>query len=318
MSKNNGAELQLSKKGSMMHYRRLATLYQILDGMTRMLAPMLAFVMCFMIWPIINVFMMSTESYKVTKPNDRHFIGLENFVTIFTKDQIFLKTLGNTAVYVILSVVFQTVLGFWLAWLLTRKFKGRGVIRALALVPWAVAGLMVGIIWNLMLGQTYGVINDLLRRAGIIEMNISWFSNGSSAMFAAVIANIWRGIPFFTISYMSALSGISDDLYESAKIDGANSAVTLFRITLPMIKDTIIFTTLLRAIWTFNAVDLIVSLTDGGPNRGTTTLALYIMNTCTGSYDYGYASALAVISTLIMMVVAFVYIRFGKMGQTDN
>ena len=311
MSKNNGAELQLSKKGSMMHYRRLATPYLLL-------APMLAFVVCFMIWPIINVFMMSTESYKVTKPNDRHFIGLENFVTIFTKDQIFLKTLGNTAVYVILSVVFQTVLGFWLAWLLTRKFKGRGVIRALALVPWAVAGLMVGIIWNLMLGQTYGVINDLLRRAGIIEMNISWFSSGSSAMFAAVIANIWRGIPFFTISYMSALSGISDDLYESAKIDGANSAVTLFRITLPMIKDTIIFTTLLRAIWTFNAVDLIVSLTDGGPNRGTTTLALYIMNTFTDSYDYGYASALAVISTLIMMVVAFVYIRFGKMGQTDN
>ena len=311
MSKNNGAELQLSKKGSMMHYRRLATPYLLL-------APMLAFVVCFMIWPIINVFMMSTESYKVTKPNDRHFIGLENFVTIFTKDQIFLKTLGNTAVYVILSVVFQTVLGFWLAWLLTRKFKGRGLIRALALVPWAVAGLMVGIIWNLMLGQTYGVINDLLRRAGIIEMNISWFSSGSSAMLAAVIANIWRGIPFFTISYMSALSGISDDLYESAKIDGANSAVTLFRITLPMIKDTIIFTTLLRAIWTFNAVDLIVSLTDGGPNRGTTTLALYIMNTFTGRYDYGYASALAVISTLIMMVVAFVYIRFGKMGQTDN
>lgn len=311
MSKNNGAELQLSKKGSMMHYRRLATPYLLL-------APMLAFIVCFMIWPIINVFMMSTESYKVTKPNDRHFIGLENFVTIFTKDQIFLKTLGNTAVYVVLSVVLQTVLGFWLAWLLTRKFKGRGVIRALALVPWAVAGLMVGIIWNLMLGQTYGVINDLLRRAGIIEMNISWFSSGSSAMFAAVIANIWRGIPFFTISYMSALSGISDDLYESAKIDGANSAVTLFRITLPMIKDTIIFTTLLRAIWTFNAVDLIVSLTDGGPNRGTTTLALYIMNTFTDSYDYGYASALAVISTLIMMVVAFVYIRFGKMGQTDN
>ena len=311
MSKNNGAELQLSKKGSMMHYRRLSTPYLLL-------APMLAFIVCFMIWPIINVFMMSTESYKVTKPNDRHFIGLENFVTIFTKDQIFLKTLGNTAVYVVLSVVLQTVLGFWLAWLLTRKFKGRGVIRALALVPWAVAGLMVGIIWNLMLGQTYGVINDLLRRAGIIEMNISWFSSGSSAMFAAVIANIWRGIPFFTISYMSALSGISDDLYESAKIDGANSAVTLFRITLPMIKDTIIFTTLLRAIWTFNAVDLIVSLTDGGPNRGTTTLALYIMNTFTDSYDYGYASALAVISTLIMMVVAFVYIRFGKMGQTDN
>ena len=303
MSKRNGAQLELSKKGSMMHYKRLATPYLLL-------APMLAFVAFFMIWPIINVFMMSTESYKVTKPNDRHFIGLENFVKIFTN--------GNTAIYVLFSVVFQCVLGFWLAWLLTRKFKGRGVVRALALVPWAVAGLMVGIIWNLMLGQTYGVINDMLRRAGLIDMNISWFSSSKMAMLAAVVSNIWRGIPFFTISYMSALSGISDDLYESAKIDGANSAVTLFRITLPMIKDTIIFTTLLRAIWTFNAVDLIVSLTDGGPNRGTTTLALYIMNTFTGSYDYGYASALAVISTMIMMVVAFIYIRFGKMGQMDN
>lgn len=295
---------------SMMHMKRVSTPYVLL-------APMLAFVCIFMIWPIINVFLMSLESYKVTKPNARHFIGLENFITIFTQDDLFLKTLGNTGIYVLLSVVFQTILGFWLAWLLTRKFKGRGIVRALALVPWAVAGLMVGIIWNLMLGQTYGVVNDLLRRAGLIEMNISWFSNGTIAMVAAVVANVWRGIPFFTISYMSALSSIPDDIYESAKIDGANSVATMFRITIPMIKDTIIFTTLLRAIWTFNAVDLIISLTDGGPNRGTTTLALYIMRTFTNNYDYGYASALAVISTLIMMVIAFIYIRFGKIEQAD-
>ena len=285
MSKNNGAELQLSKKGSMMHYRRLATPYLLL-------APMLAFVMCFMIWPIINVFMMSTESYKVTKPNDRHFIGLENFVTIFTKDQIFLKTLGNTAVYVILSVVFQTVLGFWLAWLLTRKFKGRGVIRALALVPWAVAGLMVGIIWNLMLGQTYGVINDLLRRAGIIEMNISWFSSGSSAMFAAIIANIWRGIPFFTISYMSALSGISDDLYESAKIDGANSAVTLFRITLPMITPTAFLVFVLAWINAFKIFKEVYFIAGAYPDYSVYTLQNY-MNNMFGKLNYQLVTAAA-------------------------
>ena len=295
MSKNNGAELQLSKKGSMMHYRRLATPYLLL-------APMLAFVVCFMIWPIINVFMMSTESYKVTKPNDRHFIGLENFVTIFTKDQIFLKTLGNTAVYVILSVVFQTVLGFWLAWLLTRKFKGRGVIRALALVPWAVAGLMVGIIWNLMLGQTYGVINDLLRRAGIIEMNISWFSNGSSAMFAAVIANIWRGIPFFTISYMSALSGISDDLYESAKIDGANSAVTLFRITLPMITPTAFLVFVLAWINAFKIFKEVYFIAGAYPDYSVYTLQNY-MNNMFGKLNYQLVTAAAYSFGLIVFAL---------------
>ncbi len=310
MSKNSTATPVVSKRSLRQHYRRLSTPYLLL-------APMLVFVLVFMIWPIINVFMMSLESYKVTKPNDRHFIGLENFVNIFTNDSLFWKTLGNTFVYVVISVIFQTVLGFWLAYLLTRKFKGRGIVRALALVPWAVAGLMVGIIWNLMLSETYGVINDLLRRLGVISTNISWFSSASSAMFAACLANIWRGIPFFTISYMSALSGIPDDLYESARIDGANAPVMMFRITIPMIKDTIIFTTLLRCIWTFNAVDLIVSLTDGGPNRGTTTLALYIMRTFTNNFDYGYASALAVISTIIMLIVAFFYIRFGKMGESN-
>ena len=291
MSKKETAIPAVSQKSRMRRYRKAATPYLLL-------APMLVFVLLFMIWPIFNVFAMSLESYKVTKPNARHFIGLENFVKIFTKDDLFWKTLRNTGVYVIASVAFQTVLGFWLAYLLTRKFRGRGIIRALVLVPWAVAGLMVGIIWNLMLGQTYGVVNDLLRRTGLVATNISWFSSASSAMFAACFANVWRGIPFFTISYMSALSSIPDDLYESASIDGASAPVMMFRITIPMIKDTIIFTTLLRCIWTFNAVDLIVALTDGGPNRGTTTLALYIMRTFTNSFDYGYASALAVISTM--------------------
>lgn len=308
MSKDQIVAAAPSKKGMRLHYRKLATPYLLL-------APMLVFVLVFMIWPIINVFIMSVEEYRITKPNDRHFIGLTNFINIFTKDELFWRTLGNTVVYAVISVVFQCVLGFWLAYLLTRKFKGRGIIRALALVPWAVAGLMVGIIWNLMLGQTYGVINDLLMKLGVIDATISWFSNAKIAMLAACIANVWRGIPFFTISYMSALSSIPDDLYESAKIDGASAPVQLFRITIPMIKDTIIFTTLLRCIWTFNAVDLIIALTDGGPNRGTTTLALYTMRTFTNNYDYGYASALAVISTIIMLIVSFIYIKFGKMGK---
>lgn len=301
-------ELTLSKEKRRMEMRKKATPYLLL-------APVFIFVCCFMLWPILNVFKMSLEEYIVTRPRNRHFIGLENFRTIFTADPIFWRALGTTAIYVLVSVAIQTVLGFWLAYLLTRKFKGRGVVRALALVPWAVAGLMVGIIWNLMLGQTYGVINDLLVKFHITETKLSWFSSRNFALASIVIANVWRGVPFFTISYMSALSGISDELYESARIDGAKAPTQMFKITIPMIKDTIVITTLLRAIWTFNAVDLIVSLTNGGPNRGTTTLALYIMNTFQIDSNFGYASALSVISTLIMMVIAFIYIRVGKVGK---
>lgn len=296
------------RKQNLQRLKRLAVPYLLL-------APVVIFVCCFMLWPIFNVFRMSFESYYAIKPAARHFIGFENFIKIFTQDPVFWKTISTTIVYVLLSVAIQTVLGFWLAYLLVKRFRGRGIVRALALIPWAVAGLMVGIIWNLMFGQTYGVINDLLMKTGLVDTKLSWFATRNLALTAVVIANVWRGIPFFTISYMSALAGISGDIYESAKIDGSGAVRTMFAITIPMIKDTIIITTLLRTIWTFNAVDLIISLTDGGPNRGTTTLALYIMRTFSESFNYGYASALATISTLLMMLGAFFYIRYGKLGK---
>lgn len=288
--------------------RRQATPYILL-------APILIFVALLMIWPMINVYVMSMQNYQLLKPKERAFIGLTNYVTIFTKDEVFLKALGNSFVWVAVSVLVQTVLGFILAMLLNQKFKGRGLYRALVLSPWAVAGVMVGIIWSLIYGETYGVLNDVLKRVGLIERNISWFSSGTLAMTAAIIANVWRGIPFFCLNYLSALSSISDDIYESATIDGANGVVTLFKITIPMIKDTIILTTLMRSIWTFNAVDLIYSLTYGGPNNATLTMPLYVMTTFKTKLDYGYASALAGIATLIMMVFAIAYIKMGKLGK---
>ena len=280
-----------------------------------LLAPIVLFVLLLMIWPMLNVFAMSVQNYQLLKPNERAFIGLANYEAVFGRDELFFKALANSAVWVLVSVAIQTVLGFWLATLLNRRFKGRGLYRALVLSPWAVAGVMVGIIWSLIYGETYGVLNDLLRRFGLIERNISWFSSGNAAMAAAVIANVWRGIPFFCLNYLSALSSIDEDIYESATIDGANGFVTLFKITLPMIKDTIVLTTLLRSIWTFNAVDLIYSLTYGGPNNATLTMPLYVMKTFKTRLDYGYASALASIATAMMMVFAVTYIRLGKLGK---
>lgn len=298
------------KRERYLYYKRQATPYILL-------APILLFVSLFLLWPMVNVFLMSIQEYQLLKPDSRKFIGFKNFVEVFTKDKVFMKAIKNSVVWVFVSVAVQTVLGFWVAYLLNQKFKGRGLYRALVLSPWAVAGVMVAIIWSLIYGETFGVLNDLLLKLGIIKRNISWFSNSSRAMAAVIIANVWRGVPFFTISYLSALAGISDDIYESAKIDGAKTWVTLFKITLPMIKDTIVITTLLRSIWTFNAVDLINTLTGGGPNNATITMPLYIMQKFKLEYNYGYASALAAIASCIMMVVAFIYINLGKLGKEE-
>ncbi len=293
-----------------LYYKRQATPYILL-------APILLFVSLFLLWPMVNVFIMSLQDYQLLKPKDRQFIGFQNFITVFTEDEVFMKAIKNSVIWVAVSVAAQTVLGFWLAYLLNQKFKGRGFIRALLLSPWAVAGVMVAIIWSLIYGETFGVLNDLLLKLGIIDKNISWFSDSNRAMLAVIIANVWRGIPFFTISYLSALTSISDDIYESARIDGARTWTTLFKITLPMIKDTIVITTLLRSIWTFNAVDLINTLTGGGPNNATMTMPLYIMQKFKLEYNYGYASALAAIASCIMMIVAFAYIRIGKLGKEE-
>lgn len=293
-----------------LYYKRQAVPYILL-------APILIFVSLFLLWPMINVFLMSVQEYELLKPRNRKFIGLDNFISVFTEDKVFLKAIRNSVTWVFVSVLAQTVLGFWLAYLLNQKFKGRGLYRALVLSPWAVAGVMVAIIWSLIYGETFGVLNDLLLKLGIIHKNISWFSDSGRAMTAVIIANVWRGIPFFSISYLSALSGISDDIYESARIDGANSVVTLFRITIPMIRDTIVITTLLRSIWTFNAVDLINTMTGGGPNNATMTMPLYIMQKFKLDYNYGYASALAAVASLIMMIIAFSYIHIGKLGKEE-
>lgn len=300
----------MKKAKSKLYYKRAAIPYLLLT-------PVVLFIVLFMLWPMVNVFVMSVQNYQLLRPTERAYIGLDNYIQILKEDALFLKALRNSLVWVVVSVVIQTVLGFWLAFLLNKQFKGRGLYRALVLSPWAVAGVMVGIIWNLILGETYGVLNDLLMKSGIISRNISWFSNGSRAMAAVSIANIWRGVPFFTISYLSALASIPEDIYESAKIDGAGSIMTLIKITIPMIKDTIILTTLLRTIWTFNAVDLIYSMTYGGPNYATTTVPLYIMTKFKVEMNYGYASALASIATFMMMIIAVVYIKMGKLGGEE-
>ena len=182
-----------------LYYKRQATPYILL-------APILLFVSLFLLWPMINVFVMSVQEYRLLKLDERHFIGFQNFVTVFTEDKVFMKAIKNSVVWVAVSVAAQTILGFWLAYLLNQKFKGRGLYRALVLSPWAVAGVMVAIIWSLIYGETFGVLNDLLLKLGLIDQNISWFSDSTRAMTAVIIANVWRGIPFFTISYLSALA----------------------------------------------------------------------------------------------------------------
>lgn len=269
-----------------------------------------------MIYPLGKVFYLSFQHYNPTKPFTNGFAGLDNFITIFTKKE-FYNALGVSAKFVACEVVLQLIFGMIVALILNQRFKGRGFFRALTFIPWALSGVLTAVLWSIMFNQHFGVLNDLLAKLGIIKEPIAWLANTKFVLGSVIVAELWRGIPFFAISLLAAMQGLPDDIYEAAGVDGSTKLQTFRFITLPMLKNTIVLTTLLRTIWEFNSVDLIYSLTGGGPVGKTTTLSMLIANQAIKTSNYGYGSALSVVSFAILAVIAVIYMKLSGFGKEE-
>ena len=269
-----------------------------------------------MIYPLGKVFYLSFQHYNPTKPFTNGFAGLDNFITIFTKKE-FYNALGVSAKFVACEVVLQLIFGMIVALILNQKFKGRGFFRALTFIPWALSGVLTAVLWSIMFNQHFGVLGDLLAKLGIIKEPIAWLANTKFVLGSVIVAELWRGLPFFAISLLAAMQGLPDDIYEAARVDGSTKFQTFRFITLPMLKNTIVLTTLLRTIWEFNSVDLIYSLTGGGPVGKTTTLSMLIANQAIKTSNYGYGSALSVVSFAILAVIAVIYMKLSGFGKEE-
>lgn len=250
---------------------------------------------------------MSFQHYDLRRPDKFGFIGLTNYIEI-VKDPLFLQALKNTFIWVIFGVGLQFLFGFILALLLNQKFRGRGVVRAVSLIPWATPGVLIGLMWRWIYDGNYGVLNDLMTKLQLIERYIPFLSLIETAFPSVIVTIIWQGIPFFAIMILAGLQVIPQDMYEAADIDGANKLQKLFRITIPSLKNVILITLLLRIIWVSNSVDIIYSMTGGGPSYSTQTLSVYIFNKAM-VLDLGYSSGMALILMLLLAFVAVPYLR---------
>ncbi len=273
-----------------------------------LVAPALLIILCVVFIPVINAISMSFQNYDMRRPKDIHFTGLDNYIALF-KDPLFWKALQKTILWVVFGVGFQFLFGFILALLLNKPFKGRGVVRAVSLIPWVTPGVLIGLMWRWMYDGNYGVINDLLQKLHITSENIPFLSQTSTAFPAVIVTIVWQGIPFFALMILAGLQGIPGELYEAADIDGATGLQKLFHVTIPSIKNTILVTTLLRVIWVANSVDVIFNMTGGGPAYATQTLSVYVFNKA-NVLDMGYSSAMAIILTLLLCTVAVPYLIF--------
>jgi len=283
-----------------------------------MVLPVIAVVAFFIFYPLMKGGIIAFQNYNLFNLKDIRFIGFDNFKAIITNKNVsFVMILMNTIKWTVLSLMFQFLLGFLLAMMLRDPFKGRSVYCGFVFYPWALCGFSIGLIWSWLFNGQFGVINDLLMKAGIISENIGWLSNPDIAMYSVITANVWYGIPYFGIMLLAALQSVPSDLYEAATLDGCGSAQKLFHVTIPYIKPTIVSTVLLRSMWIVNFPDLIYAMTNGGPVNRTHILGTMMINKVYKEFDYGQASAYGVIIMVLLLSYSIAYLKLTKASE-DN
>jgi len=280
------------------------------------LMPAVILIIVFLFYPMGSIFYYSLFKYNLAKPYANGFYGLGNFIDIFTKDKLFYKTLWVTVKWVLGTVSVQLILGLLISNVLNQKMKCRGFLRATTFLPWAVSGIITSMLWSLIYNEHMGLLNTILINLGLIEKGIAWTSSLKTIFGAIVVAEIWRGFPFFVIILLASLQNIPESVYESCKVDGAGRLSTFLYITLPHLKQTIIFGTILRGVWEFNNIDVIYAITGGGPANMTTTLSMYMINQGIKANNFGYAAALAVIVSAMLMILIYFYMKI--MGYSEE
>lgn len=218
------------------------------------------------------------------------------------------RLLRRIAIFVVASMIFHVILGVILALILNMKFKGRRFLRTIVLIPWAMPAVVAGMAAKWAFNNDYGLINDFIRWFVPGYQN-SWLINTGTARAAVIAMDLWKDLPFFAILVLSGLQFISGDIYEAAKVDGANGIQSFFRITLPLIAKNVLTLCIPFTLWRLTTFDLVYSMTSGGPGEDTALIAYRITTEAFTNLNVGYASALAMLLFVVMAIFSWLNIR---------
>lgn len=231
-----------------------------------------------------------------------HFVGLRNYVALL-KNPAFRKAVGNTVVYTVGSILGKLVFGLIMALVLNFRFRGRNVARALMIIPWTLPNIVAVLNWRWIFSDTGGVANFLLTKLGLVDRDLIWLGDAALAMTAVLVANIWRGSPFFGISILARLQTIPKDYYEAAEIDGAGALQKFWYITLPSIADVTLLTMLVSTIWTINEFESVWLLTGGGPSGATEVIGVFSYRTAMTNMQLGMGVSVSVLAMPVLLVL---------------
>jgi multiple sugar transport system permease protein len=271
--------------------------------------PTLVFIIGFMIYPVIyNMSLSMTDLNVMNFRSGGSWVGVENYRALLS-DATFRAAFGNTLVFVLACLACQFTIGFALAILFNNKFPGSNTMRAILMISWMLPKVVVGTLFQWILNGDFGLLNQLLKSLGLISKNILWLSNPDLALWGVILANVWIGIPFNMIILIGGLQTLSEEIFEAARIDGAGAWDTFTRITLPLMRPTIMILLILGFIYTSKVFDLIHVMTQGGPLNSTQILPYYSYILSFQQLNFGKGSAVSGVIFLFLIIVSVAYLR---------
>ena len=272
-----------------------------------LLVPSLAVVALVAAYPIGYAIWLSLNEYSVRVPGLSRFVGFDNYSEALGSSE-FWEAMRTTLVFSAVSVGLELVIGLAMALVMHEAFRGRALLRAVVLVPWAILTVVTAITWRTMFEPDLGFVNTMLGALGLPGENVVWLGEEGYALAVMIFADVWKTAPFMALLLLAGLQGIPHDLYDAAKVDGANAWERFRRITLPLLRPAIAVALIFRTLDALRIFDLPFVLTQGA--NGTETLSLLAQQELTANRLVGEGSALSVLTFVTVMGVSFLYIRF--------
>lgn len=265
-------------------------------------APSLIFLAIMLGYPLILALYLGFTDKRLGSP--ANWVGLKNYINMFSTS-LYWRVFQNSFVYTGITLVFKFIGGLLVAQMLNRDFIGKRLARAALLLPWIVPTVFSSLAWWWMFDPANSIINVLLKQWGIIDTNLPWLMKGNWAMGALIGVNVWRGVPFFAITFLAGLQSVSEELIDAAKIDGANAWQRFWRVVFPLILPVVIVVVLMSAISTLADFELPYLLTKGGPGNATNVFGILTFNyaVMTGLIGVGSAVAISTLPILAVLVV---------------
>lgn len=272
-----------------------------------LVAPIVLLLAAVSFYPALYAVWLSLTDANLLRLARASFIGGGNFARMLG-DEVFLAGLWRTLRWDIAVVGIELAIALPIALFLNLTFRGRGLLRAVVVIPYVIPPAVTALMWVYMFDGNFGVINDLLVKAGVIDRYFSWLSEPWGSFLAVVGAMVWSGTPLMAIVLLAGLQAIPGEIYEAAEVDGAGAVQRFWHLTLPHLMPSILFIVLLRLIWMSNHIDMIFIMTRGGPGFANYTEAVYSFM-LTQQFEIGYSSAVSVVLAAILLLASALYVR---------